>query len=319
MKCSYCENNSIYHRKHSGENLCGNCFNKSIEHQIYKTISKFKMLKPQDKIILGLSGGKDSMVLLCNLITIQKKIPNSPSIIALTINEGISEYREKCIIKSKEYCKINKVEHKIISFKEKLGKSMEEILEIYKNNYGEIYPCNICATIRRRLLNDEGKKLGGTVLVLGHNLDDVSQTFLMNFLRKDFNKISRMNPFLEENNIIYMKKEKPLMKIPEKEILLYAQNKGLNFVNVPCPYKIKYPILRKRVQSFLNNCEEYSPEIKFNLFKGFIELSDILWGYNQQLKDKESDFNTCKICNQPCGKNREICLFCEIKENIAPY
>ncbi len=319
MKCSYCKNDSIYHLNYSGENLCINCFNKSIEHQIYKTISKFKMLKPQDKIILGLSGGKDSMVLLYNLIKIQKKISNSPSIIALTINEGISEYREKNIRKSKEFCEKNNITHKIISFKEKLGKSMDEILEIYKNNYGEIYPCNICATIRRHLLNDEGKKLGGTVLALGHNLDDVSQTFLMNFLRKDFNKISRMNPFLEENNKIYMKKIKPLMKIPEKEILLYAQNKELNFVNVPCPYKIKYPILRKRVQSFLNNCEEYSPEIKFNLFKGFVELSDILWEFNKKLRGKKINFNTCKICNQLCGKNREICLFCEIKEKIAPY
>ena len=317
MKCNYCENQSIFHKDYSGEDLCVECFNKSLERQIARTISKFKMLKPTDKVIVGLSGGKDSIVLLFNLLKIQKKVHKSPPLIALTINEGISNYREISIRKAANFCEENNVDHEIISFKEILGKNLEEILEIYKIKYREIYPCNICATIRRRLLNDEGKRLGGSVLALGHNLDDVTQTYMMNILRKDFSKISRMSPVTEAKNGFFLKKIKPLMRIPENEIQFYAQNTKLDFLDKPCPYKVEYPILRKRVQSFLNEFEEYSPEIKFNLFHGFIELSGILSEYNTKLKETTSTLNQCKICQMPCGNNRDICLYCEIKNKIG--
>ncbi|MHA1525529.1 MAG: hypothetical protein ACTSQD_00735 [Promethearchaeota archaeon] len=88
-KCSYCENQIVFHRRHSGEYLCPQCFEKNIEKTIAKTISKYQMLNRHDKIVVGLSGGKDSITLLYNLMIIQEKLYEPEPLIALSIDEGI--------------------------------------------------------------------------------------------------------------------------------------------------------------------------------------------------------------------------------------
>jgi len=191
--CSYCENQIVFHRRHSGEYLCPQCFEKNIEKIIVKTISKYKMLKPHDKIIVGLSGGKDSTTLLYNLSIIQEKSYKSEPIIALSIDEGIKDYRNNSLEVAKLFCKQHKIEHKIVSFKEKTGKTLDEIITIKRNSSEYRYACNYCALFRRRLLNDKARELGGDVLALGHNLTDIAETFLMNILYKRFYLISNQN------------------------------------------------------------------------------------------------------------------------------
>lgn len=183
-KCSFCDNNALTLRKHSGQLLCKDCFIKSVEKIVASTISKYNMLKPRDQIVVGLSGGKDSTMLLYNLIKIQKKIYNSKSLIALTIDEGIEGYSEKIIEISKKFCKKYKINQEILSFKEKFGLTLDEIVKkkASSNDYKDA--CNYCATIRRRILNDVAKELGANILALGHNLSDICETFLTNILYK---------------------------------------------------------------------------------------------------------------------------------------
>ena len=79
MKCSYCSNNAVYHRKISNEFVCKIHFCETIEKKIRKTVRKHKMFTPKDKIAVGLSGGKDSLVLLYNMIKLQERNPFSPN------------------------------------------------------------------------------------------------------------------------------------------------------------------------------------------------------------------------------------------------
>ncbi|MFX0105879.1 MAG: TIGR00269 family protein [Candidatus Hodarchaeota archaeon] len=313
-KCSHCNNAIIIQRRYSGENLCPDCFQKNIEKIIYKTISKYKMLKPKDKIVVALSGGKDSIALLHNLNAIQIKSHHSEPIIALTINEGIEEYRDKSINKAQKFCKKNGIEHKIISFKEKIGYTLDEIISIKTKSPDYKYACNYCATIRRRLLNDGAKELGGTVLAMGHNLTDFVETYLMNILYKRLNIIANQYFFKEENEKIskfFIKKITPLIRIPEEEIFLYANIQKFDYYPSHCPYREKDPIIRKRVLNFIQECKEYSPEIEFNLLNGFLELSETL--YNQLEKQ---DYNSCQICGYPCGNNN-ICTYCSCLEELS--
>ena len=198
-KCNYCKNSIVIQRRYSGEQLCPECYVKSIEKIIYKTISKYKMLKPRDKIIIGLSGGKDSITLLYNLNLIQKKTYDSEPIIALIIDEGIKDYRHNSIESAKNFCKKYNIEHKTISFKERVGYTLDEIIDIKKKSSNYKYACNYCATIRRRLLNEGARDLGGDVLAMGHNLTDVSETFLMNILYKRLDHIKSHFLFKQEN------------------------------------------------------------------------------------------------------------------------
>ena len=310
--CSYCDNRIVFHRKHSGEYLCQTCFEKNIEKIIYKTISKYKMIKPRDKIIIALSGGKDSITLLYNLIKIQEGNYHSEPIIALSIEEGIKNYRENSIKVANNFCKKFDIEHKVLSFKEEFGKTLDEISSIKKNSMDYQYTCNYCALIRRRLLNEGAKELGGDVLAMGHNLTDVAETFMMNILHKRLKLISNQYVFKRESkevNPLFVKKILPLFKIPEEEILLYANFKKFDYYPSQCPYREKDPILRKRVLKFIQECKNYSPEIEFNLFNSFLELSEIL--YNRY---KKKDYYYCQKCGYPSG-NKKICTYCHfIKE-----
>ncbi|MHA2037202.1 MAG: ATP-binding protein [Promethearchaeota archaeon] len=311
-ECSRCHNSIVIQRKYSGEELCPTCFENNIEKIIFKTISKYKMLTSKDKIIVAVSGGKDSLSLLYNLNEIQKKRFQSEPVIALTIDEGIVDYRENSIERAKEFCRNHKIEHKTISFKERIGYTLDEIINMKKNLPDYKYACNYCATLRRRLLNDEAKELGGTILAMGHNLTDIAETYLMNILYKRLHLIANQYPFKKDNpkiNQFFIKRITPLMRIPEEEIFLYANIKKIQYYPSHCSYREKDPIVRKRVLEFIQDCKKYSPEIEFNLLNGFLELSTIL--YNQLEK---GEYHTCQSCGYPCG-NTQLCLYCHfIKE-----
>jgi uncharacterized protein (TIGR00269 family) len=312
-KCSSCENTLVIQRRHSGQFLCPKCFEKSIEKIIYKTISKYKMLNPNDKIIVGLSGGKDSIALLYNLHKIQVNTYHSEPLIALTIDEGIKDYRENSLVKAKEYCQKNGIEHKIISFKERFGLSLDEIINQKKKSPDYKYACNYCATIRRRLLNDGAREFGGDVLALGHNLTDIAETFLMNILYKRLNLIGNQYIYKEESEVIrkyFIRKITPLMRIPEEEIFLYVNIKKFNYYPSHCPFRERDPIIRKRVLDFIQECKKYSPEIEFNLLNSFLELSEILYSQHEKL-----NYNLCTKCEYPSGKSM-YCTYCSVKKEL---
>jgi uncharacterized protein (TIGR00269 family) len=313
-KCSYCQNKAIIQRKYSGENLCSDCFQKNIEKIVYKTISKYKMLKPKDKIIVALSGGKDSISLLYNLNKIQKRTHDSNPVVALTIDEGIKDYRENSIKKAKEFCNKHDIEHNIISFKDKIGITLNEIIELKKKTPDYKYACNYCATIRRRLLNDGAINLRGTVLAMGHNLTDFAETYLMNILYKRLDIIANQYFFKEENdkiNQFYIKKISPLVRIPEEEILLYVNIKKLDYYPSQCPYREKDPIIRKRTLDFIQICKNYSPEIEFNLLNGFLELSKTLYYHREKI-----NYNSCQNCGYPCGDGK-LCTYCSYVQEFS--
>ena len=306
--CDYCKTQTIViHRKYSGELICTKCFTNRIEKNIFQTISKYKMLKPQDKIVVGVSGGKDSLALLYNLIKIQEKNYHSKPITAVTIDEGIRNYRTNSIKNAIEICNKYGIEHIIVTFKDKTGKSLDEIVELKINPAEYTYACNFCATLRRRLLNEAAKELGADVLAMGHNLTDIAETFLMNILYKRFKLIANQYIFKEERKEIekyFVKRITPLMKIPEEEIFLYSNLKKIDYYPSHCPYREKDPILRKRVLDFIQDCKKYSPEIEFNLLNGFLEMSEILAN-----NYKATFYTTCKECGYPCG-NDNLCLYC---------
>ena len=307
--CDYCSKKSlVVHRKYSGELICTICFTKRIEKNISQTISKYKMLKPKDKIVVGISGGKDSLSLLYNLKLIQANNYHSNPIIAVTIDEGIKDYRNISTKNAIEFCKQHEIEHKVVSFEEVTGKTLDEIVELNKSTTKNTYACNFCATLRRRILNETAKNLGADVLAMGHNLTDIAETYLMNILFKRFKLIANQYLFKEENKEIkefFVRRISPLMKIPEEEIFLYANLKKINYYPSHCPYREEDPILRKRVLDFIQECKKFSPETEFNLLNGFLEISEILSKHYIH-----ESYNSCKKCGYPCGKEN-ICLYCK--------
>ena len=307
--CKKCGKIAVYKQQYSGAAFCKSCFIESIENRIRKTISKYKMIQKGDKIVVGFSGGKDSMVLLYNLAMRKKCKSDEFELDAVMILEGIQGYREESERIGTEFCKKLGISLHKISFKEKYGATLDEIVaNIKKRELKKIKGCTICGTLRRKYLHDESIKLKANKLAIGHNLDDQTETFLQNILRNDLDLITRRPVWGNNGNNYFISRIKPLINIPENEIALYAYYKGMAIQTHICPYSEpeQFDIMRKRVQTFLNDFENHSPEIKFNLLK----LNENL--YNQiHLSYKEEDkFNKCEICGEPTGPKSKICRSC---------
>lgn len=299
-KCSSCKNAAIYFRVNEGRYYCGKCFSKNIEERVKKTIRKFNLVKNGDKIVVGLSGGKDSS----NTLYILKKIfGHNPKIklIAVTIDEGIKGYRDKTIKGCVEFCKRLGVEHHIVSFEGSFHLTIDKIAKKAKDKG----MCSFCGVFRRYLLNKKARELGANKIALGHNLDDEAQSILMNVLKGDLLRLARFGaePKLKEH-AKFIPRIKPLLMVPEKESALYALINGIPAYFDECPYAVFNP-LRMETRDFLNKLEDSSPGIKYSLIKSGEKISKIL-----KESMKAGDIGTCENCGEPSSER--ICKACKI-------
>ena len=293
MKCDRCENESVYSRKYSGESLCSECFSNSILRKTAKTISKYNMIKHSELVCVGVSGGKDSLALL----DILKKMSDTHNfeIVAVTIDEGIPGYRDEALEIVTEFCKKLDVKLKIYSYKDLFDLTLEESLEMREDE--KTSSCAICGTFRRRALDHAAEEIGADVIATGHNLDDVIQTFLINTLSGDTNKIGWMNPGKDSGKI---RKIKPFSAIYESEIVFYAFTNDLPFQSEPCPHMNE--AIRTEIREFFNSLEEKHVGIKNNMYNSVLKISQIM---NESL-DKQK--RTCEKCGNECsGKTCSVC------------
>tara|TARA_B100000029_G_scaffold208417_1_gene206248 strand:+ start:5849 stop:6778 length:930 start_codon:yes stop_codon:yes gene_type:complete len=299
MQCDKCQNTASYSRKYSGENLCSSCFSNSILRKASKTISKYKMIKNNDLVCVGVSGGKDSLVLLDTLK--KMSLTHNFKIIAVTIDEGIPGYRDEALNIVKEFCAKLDVDFRIFSYKNLFDMTLSESLELREDE--KTSSCSICGTFRRRALDYAAKEIGANVIATGHNLDDTLQTFLINTLSGDTNKIGWMDP---DNGGKILRKIKPLSEIYEAEIVFYAFTNNLPFQSEPCPHMNEG--IRTEIREFLNSLEEHRSGIKNSMYHSILKISDIMKDNNEKKKRR------CEICDNECtGK---VCSVCTMITNL---
>ena len=299
MQCNRCQNTAVYTRKYSKESLCSDCFSNSILRKAAKTISKYNMIKNNDLVCVGVSGGKDSLVLLDTL----KKMSQSHNfkIIAVTIDEGIPGYRDEALDIVKSFCDKIDVDFKMYSYKDLFDMTLAESLELRENE--KTSSCSICGTFRRRALDHAAKEIGANVIATGHNLDDTLQTFLINTLSGDTTKIGWMNP---DNDGKKLRKIKPLSEIYESEIFFYAFTNNLPFQSEPCPHMNEG--IRTEIREFLNSLEDNRSGIKNNMYHSILKISDSLKA--SSVKEKHS----CQICGNECTGT--ICSVCNMISSL---
>ena len=299
MQCNKCQNTAVYTRKYSGESLCSECFSNSILRKAAKTISKYNMIKNDDLVCVGVSGGKDSLVLLDTL----KKMSQSHNfkIIAVTIDEGIPGYRDEALDIVKEFCTKLDVEFKTYSYKDLFDLTLSESLDLRDDE--KTSSCSICGTFRRRALDHAAKEIGANVIATGHNLDDTLQTFLINTLSGDTKKIGWMDP---ENEGKEFRKIKPLSEIYESEIVFYAFTNSLPFQSEPCPHMNEG--IRTEIREFLNSLEDHRSGIKNNMYHSILKISNII----KSVDEKEK--RNCQICGNECSGT--ICSVCSMISNL---
>lgn len=299
--CTRCKNSGIvYNRGYSGECLCRSCFLISIEDKTKRCINKYSMLNYQDKVAVAVSGGKDSL----SLLYILNKIYSSRdylTIIAVTIDEGIPGYRDEGLTIAKDFCSEIGIENRILKFSDTFGVEMEDVLS--RRPSGKISSCSFCGTFRRRAIDLISESIGASVIATGHNLDDQLQTFFINLLSGDVDRIGWIYPEPVEYGKKNIKKIKPLVEIYEHELVFYALQRGIPFQSEECPHSNES--IRTDLRNFLNTLEVNHPGIKYNAYNSAVKIS-------RHLKMETSKSQTRRKCSV-CGRDSSssICSVCK--------
>lgn len=324
QKCDLCDGESDYYQKTSGRNLCKACFIRYIEKKINDFISLKRLVSPKDKICIGVSGGKDSLVMLLNLHYYASKFPKLPKMEVILVDEGIKRNIEEVkhsIISSIKKFSLD-VNFRIISFKDRVGFRMDEVIKKIESSSVRYNACTVCAAFRRRILNDMAIELKCNKLAIGHNLDDTGQTLLQNIIRNDLKRIGKVPPhgldvqiaaLQDDQQLPFVSRIKPLVNLREKEIIDYCRFKGIDFELKDCRYSLNFPIFRRKIKNFLDKFEENNYEVKYNLLNLNYELYELL----RNERNEESKFNICRSCGYPTGEKRSKCMYCFFKEKLA--
>lgn len=296
-------------RPKNGQHLCKECFYKVFEKEIHETIVDCKLFDRGDYVAIGASGGKDSTVLAYIMKLLNDRHDYGLKLVLLSIDEGITGYRDDSL----KTVERNKVSYglplKVLSYEELYGWTMDKIVALVglKNN------CTVCGVFRRQALDRGASLLGCNKLVTGHNADDVAETVLMNLLRGDTNRIERSmdittgNPVDSNQNEFTMPRAKPFKYIYEKEIVLYAHFKKLEYFCTECIYAPNS--YRGHAREFLKDIESIRPSAIIDIIKSgdSIQLSN-------DTKEKLPEQRKCSLCGYI--SSQEICKACKILEDL---
>lgn len=254
-----------------------------------RTISEWNMLEPNDHVAIAVSGGKDSVTLLSILAKLSSKFPMT-KLTAVTVDEGISGYREEAVEIASNYARKLGFEHSTVSFEELYGRGLDDFLRAQKGD--RLTACSYCGVWRRKAINMLAKKVGATKIATAHNLDDIVQTFLLNLFEGDTERFVRFSPILTDPRGLFMPRIKPLCHVPEREVALYGYTEGLEFQSASCPYMTE--ALRNELRSVLNRLEMNHPGIVNSAYRAMIKLRSLA---EPSLAPQE--LQQCSACGEP--------------------
>jgi len=299
IRCDKCNKEAVTFIRYNGTHLCKGHFIEYVEKRVKREIRKQKGKRRLKIIAVALSGGKDSSVAL---YLVHKIFSKTAEVHAITIDEGIKGYRENTVKIAKSLCKNLGIEHHILSFEDEIGITMDEIAK----RQSQIGTCTYCGIFRRNLLNRKARELNADALILGHNLDDFSQSVLMNFVNADLEKLARMAPHYRiQKNLI--PRILPLRLIPEKETMLYAMLIGLEISLDECPYAFSNRLIFREI---INELEDRNPGTRYKIVQSY----DVIRPYLYE-KFPALELKRCKICGEPAS--REICKACELRKQLG--
>lgn len=301
-QCSKCSKPAITYFRYNGTHLCEEHFIQFFHRRVKKEIRKQGKIEYNSRIGIAISGGKDSIVALQIMYELYKP-RKDVEIIGLSIDEGIKGYRDESIEIAKNHCKELDIDHHIISYKETVGKTMDEICLMDEKKLGA---CSYCGVFRRFCLNTLSKELQINRLVTGHNLDDMAQSIFMNFVNADMEKLARLGPHIKVQPGL-IPRMMPLRLIPEKENALYAIIKGYPVHDAVCPYAVEAS--RGYVKDIVYDLEERNPGTRHSIVKSYDEIRDLLFEKYPPAKLKE-----CKNCQEPT--THTYCKTCTFKKEL---
>ncbi|KIW90214.1 cytoplasmic tRNA 2-thiolation protein 1 [Cladophialophora bantiana CBS 173.52] len=252
--CEICKDSrAAVIRPKNSQKICKQCFLSVFEAEIHETIVRNKLFSRGERVAIGASGGKDSTVLASVLKTLNERHDYGLDLVLLSIDEGIKGYRDDSL----ETVKRNAVQYamplEIVGYDQLYGWTMDQVVA----QVGKKGNCTYCGVFRRQALDRGAAKLGIKHVVTGHNADDVAETVMMNLLRGDLPRLARATSIMTSSSASEIKRSKPLKYAYEKEIVLYAHHKRLDYFSTECIYSPE--AFRGSARTLIKDLEKIRP------------------------------------------------------------
>ncbi|PHH50050.1 Cytoplasmic tRNA 2-thiolation protein 1 [Ceratocystis fimbriata CBS 114723] len=288
-------------RPKNHDKLCKTCFIHVFEEEVHHTITASNIFHPGERVAIGASGGKDSTVLASVLNTLNTRHNYGLELVLLSIDEGITGYRDDSL----ETVKQNSIDYNmpltIVGYGELYGWTMDEVVEVI----GKKGNCTYCGVFRRQALDRGAKQLGIKHIVTGHNADDTAETILMNLLRADVPRLSRSTSIVTGTGTEDVKRSKPLKYCYEKEIVLYAHYKKLLYFSTECLYSPE--AFRGTARALIKNLEKVRPCAILDIVRSGEDMATLV-GQRVETGYQRVNSKTTTSANSTCDSKHEQTL-----------
>ena len=276
--------------------FCGDCFTEHyVRNLVSRAIRHDRMFGHTDRVLVAVSGGKDSLALWDLLLDLGYQADG------LYLGLGIGGYSSRSQVVCQEFADARGATLVVVDVADRTGFTIPEAASTKKRP-----ACSICGLSKRHLFNAAAREHGYDVVVTGHNLDDEVAVLLGNVLRWETEFLARQSPVLEATHPSLVKKVKPLYRVAERETAAYCVLKGIDYVVEECP--LVEGNTQMKYKGALDALEAASPGTKHNFLFGFLEKG------RSHFPGDGAQLNECVECGSATPGER--CAFCKSKSVV---
>lgn len=306
MKCRKCGQKAAVNMRQHKLALCRDDFLEWMPEQTERFIERYSMFSKDEKILVAVSGGKDSLSLWDLLVRLGYRADGL--YLGLGIDDG-GGYSDESCQKAKRFADSNDLTLHVLDVQQEYGFSIPMLAELSRRGQGR--PCAVCGLTKRHEMNRIARDFGYDVLATGHNLDDEAAVLFGNTLRWSTEYLVRQGPVLPE--VAGMaRKVKPLCRFYEREMTAYALLRGIDYIYEECPYAVGSSTIYYK--EALNRLENEHPGTKLNFYLRFLEAR--ARGEISLSDDVRVQLHQCTECGQPTSAPG-MCSFCRMLQKAA--
>lgn len=297
MRCRVCRGRAAIEVRRHNAAFCGDHFVEHIQRQVQRTIDDFEMFELDDRLLLGVSGGKDSLALWDILSDLGYRADG------VNLELGIEGYSAHSTSYSKAFADQRGLTLHEVDLEAEFGFTIPDAARSSSRT-----ACSACGLSKRYVLNEVARRGEYTVLVMGHNLDDEAATLFSNVTAWNLDYLARQSPVLIETEGGLARKVKPLIRVAERETAAYAVIRGIEYEIDECPMAHGNTV--NRIKEQLNLMEQSSPGFKQRFLFGFIERGAPVFR-----EGPRPELSACTVCRSPT--TGDVCAFCKLQERAT--
>ena len=299
MKCRVCREPAIIDVRRHNANFCAEHFLRLCRDQVAKAIDEYSMIEPGERVLVAVSGGKDSLALWDILSDLGYEADG------FYVGLGIGEYSEESGGYARRYAEGRGLKLVACDLRDEYGYDIPTAARAARRA-----PCSACGLSKRHLFDKAALDGGYAVVATGHNLDDEAAVLLGNVLRWQTEYLGRQHPVLPAGNG-FPRKVKPLVRLGERETAAYCVVRGIDYIVEECPMAVGNRHLGYK--EALNAVEAASPGTKHDFYFGFLARASERFVAESQAE--QAGLGPCPRCGSPT--TGEVCAFCRLVERAA--